>query len=176
MKVLVIGSGSQEHAIAWKLSQSRLVTRIYCCPGNPGIAQIAECIDIQPNDLNALVDFVKYEWIDFTVITDTSLLLQGMADLFGREGCRVSGPNLAASRLGSSRAVAKNLIRLTGVPTPEFRVFSSFLHAQEHVRLTLHRPQAPHLEHEPLDGLGTPLCIRRHQPAGLLGQVDQDRP
>jgi phosphoribosylamine--glycine ligase len=135
MKVLIIGSGSQEHALAWKLSQSRLVTRIYCCPGNPGVAQIAECIDIQPNDLNALVDFVKYEWIDLTVITDTSLLLQGMVDLFGREGCRVIGPNLTASRLGASRAVAKNLVRLTGVPSPEFSVFSSFLHAQDHVRL-----------------------------------------
>ena len=135
MKVLIVGSGSQEHALAWKLSQSRHITRIYCCPGNPGIAQIAECIDIQPSDLNALVDFVKYEWIDLTLITDAALLMQGLADLFEREGCRVMGPNRAASRLGQSRAAAKNLIRLSGIPTPEFKVFTSYLHAQDYIRL-----------------------------------------
>ena len=68
MKVLIIGSGGREHTIAWKLAQSRHVDKIYCSPGNAGISEIAECIDVGSGNFKALVDFVKYEWIDLTIV------------------------------------------------------------------------------------------------------------
>ena len=92
MKVLVIGSGGREHAIVWKLSQSGHVDRIYCCPGNTGIAEIAECIDVSPDDFDALIDFVKYEWIDLTIVGPEELLSKGIVNAFEKEDCRIFRP------------------------------------------------------------------------------------
>jgi len=135
MKVLVIGSGGKEHAIAWKLSQSRHVNNIYCAPGNAGIAEIAECIDVKPGDFSTLIDFVKYEWIDLTIVDAPELLSQGIVDAFQREGCKIFGPRKEAAGIGASRVFAKELIRRFGVPSAEYKVFSSYLHALDFVRL-----------------------------------------
>jgi len=135
MKVLVIGSGSREHAIVWKLSQSKRVTKIYCCPGNAGIAELAECIDVGSNDFSALIDFAKYEWIDFTIVNDDKLLSKGIVNALKREGCKVLGPDRATSRLGASRVVIKNLLRLHAIPAPGYKVFHSYIPAQDYVRL-----------------------------------------
>src|SRR4030043_1276240 len=135
MKVLVIGSGGREHAIVWKLSQSRYVDKIYCCPGNAGIAEIAECIDVSPNDFDTLIDFVKYEWIDLTIVGPEELLSKGIVNAFEKEDCRILGPNKEAALLGSSRVFSKNLMRLHSIPTAEYKVFTSYLHAQDYVRL-----------------------------------------
>ncbi|MEW6213726.1 MAG: phosphoribosylamine--glycine ligase, partial [Nitrospirota bacterium] len=131
----VIGGGGKEHAIVWKLSQSRHVNRIYCCPGNAGIAEIAECIDVSPHDFDALVDFVKYEWIDLTIVGHEEILSRGIVDAFEKEGCRIFGPNRAAAQIGSSRVFAKDLMRLYRIPTAEYKVFTSYLHAEDYVRL-----------------------------------------
>lgn len=135
MKVLVIGGGGREHAIVWKLSQSRHVDRIYCCPGNAGIAEIAECIDVDPRNFDALLDFVKYEWIDLTIVGPAESSSQGVVDLFEKEGCRILGPNRAAARVGLSRVFAKDLMRLHRIPTAEYKVFTSYLHAEDYLRL-----------------------------------------
>lgn len=135
MKVIVIGGGGKEHAIVWKLFQSRHIDRIYCCPGNAGIAEIAECIDVSPNDFHALIDFVKYEWVDLTIVGSEELLSKGIVNVFEKEGCRILGPDKTASQLGSSRVFAKNLMRLHGIPTAEYKVFTSYLHAQDYIRL-----------------------------------------
>jgi phosphoribosylamine--glycine ligase len=135
VKVLVIGSGGREHAIVWKLSQSRHVDKIYCCPGNTGIAEIAECIDVRPNDFDTLIDFVKYEWIDLTIVGPKELLSRGIVNAFEKEDCRILGPNKDAALLGSSRVFSKNLMRLHRIPTAEYKVFTSYLHAQDYVRL-----------------------------------------
>ncbi len=135
MKVLVIGGGGKEHAIVWKLSQSRHVDRIYCCPGNAGIAEIAECIDVSPHDFDALIDFVKYEWIDLTIVSAEEPLSSGIVDSFEKEGCRILGPNRAAVQLKASRVFAKDLMRLYGIPTAEYKVFTFYLHAEDYVRL-----------------------------------------
>ncbi|MEW6162207.1 MAG: phosphoribosylamine--glycine ligase [Nitrospirota bacterium] len=148
MKVLVIGGGGKEHAIVWKLSQSRHVNRIYCCPGNAGIAEIAECIDVSPHDFDALIDFVKYEWIDLTIVGAEEPLSRGIVDSSEKEGCRILGPNSAAAQLGSSRVFAKDLMRLYRIPTAEYRVFTSYLHAEDYVRLK-----------------GTPVVIKADRPA-----------
>ena len=135
MKVLVIGGGGREHALVWKLSQSRHVSKIYSSPGNAGMAEIAQCIDLSPNNFNAIVDFVKYEWIDLTIVCSEKFLAQGIVDFFEREGHRILGPDRAAAQVGLSRVFAKNLMRLHGIPTAEYKVFSSYLHAQDYIRL-----------------------------------------
>ncbi len=135
MKVLVIGGGGREHAIVWKLSQSSHVDKIYCCPGNTGIAEIAECIDVSPNDFDTLIDFVKYEWIDLTIVGPKELLSKGIVNAFEKEDCKILGPNKDAALLGSSRVFSKNLMRLHRIPTAEYKVFTSYLHAQDYVRL-----------------------------------------
>lgn len=135
MKALVVGEGAKEHAIVWKLSQSKHINKIYCCPGNAGIAEIAECIDVSPNNVSALVDFVKYEWIDLTIVGSEELISKGFVNALEKEGCKVLGPNRTAAELMSSRAFAKNLMRLHRIPTAEYKVFTSYLHAQDYVRL-----------------------------------------
>ncbi len=135
MKVLVIGSGSKEHAIIWKLSQSRHIDMIYCCPGNAGIAELAECIDVSPDDNDALVDFAKYEWIDLTIVSSKEHLLKGLVDSFKKGGCKVFGANIATSRLGSSRIFAKTFMRLHRIPTPDYKVFTTYPSAEDYVRL-----------------------------------------
>jgi phosphoribosylamine--glycine ligase len=135
MKVLVIGGGGKEHAIVWKLSLSKHINKIYCCPGNAGIAEIAECIDVSPGDFSALIDFVKYEWIDFTIVGSEELSSRGVVYAFEKEGCRIFGPNKTAVQVNSSRYFSKNLMRLHRIPGAEFKVFSSYLHAEDYVRL-----------------------------------------
>jgi phosphoribosylamine--glycine ligase len=135
VKVLVVGGGGREHAIVWKLSQSRHIDKIYCCPGNAGIAEIAECIDVTPNDIDALIDFVKYEWIDLTIASAEEPLIEGIVNSFEKGGCRIFGPNRAAAKLRASRVFAKDLMRLYGVPTSQYKVFASYSHAEDYVRL-----------------------------------------
>jgi phosphoribosylamine--glycine ligase len=148
VKVLVIGGGGKEHAIVWKLSQSRHINRIFCCPGNAGIAEIAECVDVSPNNFRALIDFVKYEWIDLTVVGSEELLSKGIVDTFEKEGCKILGPNKRASQLMSSSVFAKNIMRLHRIPSAEFKVFTSYLHAEDYVRLK-----------------GTPIVIKADMPS-----------
>ncbi len=135
MKVLVLGGSGREHAIVWKLSQSRHIDKIYCCPGNAGIAGIAECIDVNPHDSDALIDFVKYEWIDLTIASAEKPLLNGIVDLFEKGGCRILGPKRVAAQIRASRIFAKDLMKLYGIPTTKYKVFASYLHAEDYVKL-----------------------------------------
>ncbi|HEX8947349.1 MAG TPA: phosphoribosylamine--glycine ligase [Dissulfurispiraceae bacterium] len=135
MKVLVVGGGGREHAIVWKLSQSRLVDKIYCTPGNAGIAEIAECIDIGAGSFDELVDFVRYEWIDLTIVGPEDPLSRGIVDVFEREGRRIVGPAKAAAQMESSKVFAKEFMRKYRIPTAEYKVFTSYLHAEDYVRM-----------------------------------------
>ena len=135
MKALVVGEGAKEHAIVWKLSQSRHINKIYCCPGNAGIAEIAECLDVSPNNFSALIDFVKYEWVDLTIVGSEELISKGFVNALEKEGCKVLGPGRTVTQMMSSRAFVKNLMRLYRIPTAEYKVFTSYLHAQDYVRL-----------------------------------------
>jgi phosphoribosylamine---glycine ligase len=134
MKVLVIGSGGREHAIVWKLSQSRSVDKIYCCPGNAGISGLAECINVKQDDFSALLDVVKYEWIDLTIVGPEDPLSKGIVDLFEREGRKILGPTKAAAQLESSKVFSKDLMKSYGIPTAEYRIFTSYLHAEEYIK------------------------------------------
>jgi phosphoribosylamine--glycine ligase len=135
MKVLVIGGGGREHAIVWKLSQSELVDRIYCMPGNAGIAEIAECVDISPGDFSSILDFVKYEWIDLTVVGPEDPLARGIVDAFQKEGRKIVGPTQQAAQLESSKVFAKEFMKRYGIPTASYRVFTSYLHAEDYIKL-----------------------------------------
>lgn len=135
MKVMVVGGGGREHALIWKLSQSPRVEKIFCAPGNAGISEIAECLDIKPDDIDALLDFAKYEWIDLTVVGPEAPLVAGIADAFIKEGRRIFAPVASGSKLEGSKVYAKDFMRKYGIPTAEYKTFTSYLHAEEYVRL-----------------------------------------
>ncbi len=135
MKVLVIGGGGREHALVWSLLKSKRVDKVYCCPGNAGISEVAECINIETDDFNALIDLVKYEWIDLTVVGPEALLASGVVDAFEKEGLRIIGPKKSAAQIEASKVFAKDFMRKYGIPTAEYKVFNSYIHAEEYVRL-----------------------------------------
>nr|HQA48268.1 phosphoribosylamine--glycine ligase [Bacillota bacterium] len=126
MKVLIVGSGGREHTLAWKIAQSPLVEKIYAAPGNGGIAEIAECVDIKDTDIKALAGFAKKESIDLTVVGPEAPLVAGIADEFEKQGSRVFGPKAGAARLEGSKVFAKEFMRRHGIPTGDFRVFTDY--------------------------------------------------
>ncbi|MCX8033734.1 MAG: phosphoribosylamine--glycine ligase [Thermodesulfovibrio sp.] len=135
MKILVIGSGGREHAIVWKLAQSRVVDKIYCAPGNAGISDIAECIEVESKNLSSLLDFVKYEWIDLTVVGPEDPLAQGIVDIFQKDGRKIIGPTKAGAQIESSKVFAKDFMKRHKIPSAEYKVFTSYTHAEEYIRL-----------------------------------------
>lgn len=122
MKVLVVGKGGREHALAWKLAQSPRVTRVFCAPGNPGTRGFANNVPIEPDDIRALVDFAKGEGIGLTVVGPEDSLDKGLVDAFQKAGLKVFGPTKQAAQLESSKVFAKTVMRYADVPTPEFKV------------------------------------------------------
>lgn len=132
MKILVIGSGGREHALSWALAKSsRPGLKLYCAPGNSGIAQIAECIPIDALDLGGLVRFAQEKGIDLTVVGGEAPLAAGVVDLFESHGLAISGASMAAARLESSKAFAKDFMARHGIPTARFRVATSVEQARE---------------------------------------------
>lgn len=123
MKILVVGSGGREHALAWKLKQSSAAERIFCAPGNAGTAEVGENVAIPANDLPALVRFAKENGIGLTVVGPDDPLAAGIADLFEAEGLRVFGPSKSAARLESSKIFAKELMRKNKIPTARSAAF-----------------------------------------------------
>ena len=124
MKVLIVGSGGREHAIAWKVAQSPKVDKIYCAPGNAGIAEYAECVDIAAMEFDKLVAFAKEKEIDLTVIGMDDPLVGGVVDAFEAEGLRVFGPRKNAAILEGSKAFSKDLMKKYNIPTAAYETFS----------------------------------------------------
>lgn len=125
MKVLIVGSGGREHAIAFACAKSPKVDKIYCAPGNAGIAQIAECVPIGAMEFDKLVDFAKSNAIDLTVIGMDDPLVGGIVDVFEKEGLRVFGPRKNAAILEGSKAFSKELMRKYNIPTAAYETFTS---------------------------------------------------
>src|SRR5439155_21755439 len=123
MKILVVGSGGREHALAWKLKQSPHAKRIFCAPGNAGTAEIGENVAISASDLGKLVRFAKENHVDLTVVGPDDPLAAGIVDLFAAEGLRIFGPTKAAERIESSKIFAKELMREHGIPTAQAGTF-----------------------------------------------------
>ena len=124
MKVLVVGSGGREHAICWKLSKSPKVDKIYCAPGNAGIAELAECVDIKAMEFEKLVAFAKENSIDLTVIGMDDPLVGGVVDVFEAEGLRVFGPRKNAAIIEGSKAFSKDLMKKYKIPTAAYENFT----------------------------------------------------
>ena len=133
MNILVIGSGGREHAITWKLKQSPRVKEIYCAPGNGGIAQMAQCIDIDAADMAGLLDFALQKKIDLTVVGPEAALAKGIVDQFSQNGLKVFGPTQAAAQLEASKAFAKEFMQRHHIPMAHYEIFDSIKRAFEHI-------------------------------------------
>jgi phosphoribosylamine---glycine ligase len=123
MKILVIGGGGREHALVWKLSQSPRCRKIYCTPGNPGIARHAECVSIKTDNILSLLAFAKEKQVDLTVVGPELPLTLGLVDVFKEEGMLVVGPTQAAARIESSKVFAKDFMNRYRIPTASATVF-----------------------------------------------------
>ncbi len=135
MKVLVLGSGGREHAILWALGKtSPSVGRLYCVPGNAGIAEVAECRSISLNDISSLTRFVRDEGIALTIVGPEAPLASGIVDDFERSGLAIVGPLRAAARLESSKVFAKDFMARHGIPTADYRVVHSSAEAEKILR------------------------------------------
>jgi len=133
MRILVIGSGGREHALVWKIAQSKLVDKIFCAPGNGGISQQAECLDIKAEDIPALLDFARKGKIDLTVIGPEAALSLGIIDEFHKYKLRIFGPNKKAAQLEASKVFAKELMAKYKVPTADFRIFDNSGEAKSYI-------------------------------------------
>lgn len=133
MKVLIIGSGGREHAIAWKIAKSPLLTKLYAAPGNAGIAQHAECVAIQAEDVQGLLAFARQEKIDLTIVGPEAPLVAGITDLFQKEGLKIFGPSQQAAMLEGSKAFAKEQMTKFHVPTADYHIFSNINEAKHYV-------------------------------------------
>lgn len=125
MKVLIVGSGGREHAIAWAVQKSPKVDKIYCAPGNAGISEYAECVNIGAMEFDALAAFAKEHEIDLTIVGMDDPLVGGIVDVFEAEGLRVFGPRKNAAILEGSKAFSKELMQKYGIPTAAYRTVTS---------------------------------------------------
>ena len=125
MKILVVGGGGREHAICWKLSNEKNVEKIYCAPGNPGIAEVAECVNIGDSDIDELAKFAKENEIDITVVGPEVPLVMGITDVFESQGLKVFGPNKRCARLEGSKAFSKDFMTRHNLPTAKYKEYTN---------------------------------------------------
>lgn len=142
-KVLVIGAGGREHALVWKIRQSPLVCQVYCAPGNPGIGEIAELVDLKPEDIEGLSRFAQQEHIDLTVVGPEIPLSLGIVDTFEAHGLRIFGPTRQAAQLEASKAFTRELLQEQQLASPAFGVFTD-----------------PHAARQYVTQLGAPLVVK----------------
>lgn len=133
MKVLVIGKGGREHALAWKINQSLLVEKVYVAPGNPGVEEFGVNVNIKDNDIEGLVNFALKEKIDLTVVGPETTLALGVADAFEEKGLKIFGPKKDVARLESSKDFAKKIMEKYNVPTGAYKTFDNKKDALEYV-------------------------------------------
>ncbi|GAB4165878.1 MAG: phosphoribosylamine--glycine ligase [Terrimicrobiaceae bacterium] len=134
LRILIIGSGGREHALAWKLASSPHVGKIFSAPGNAGTASLGENIPIAATDIDRLLDFAKTQSIDLTIVGPDDPLAAGICDLFRETGLRIFGPSAAAARLESSKSFAKSFMQRHGIPTASSAVFGNSLEAHDYCR------------------------------------------
>lgn len=134
MNILVVGSGGREHAIVWKLSKSKRVDKIYCAPGNAGISELAECVDISATDIEGLLNFATNNPVDMTVIGMDDPLMLGIVDAFQNKGLKVFGPKQNAAMIEGSKIFSKQLMKKYNIPTAEYVVMDNVDSANEYIR------------------------------------------
>lgn len=170
MKVLVVGQGGREHALAWKLSQSPSVSKVYCAPGNAGTAADAVNIDISSDDIPRLVQFSQAEQIGLTVVGPEAPLTAGIVDAFRAAGLTVFGPSKAAAQLEGSKSFSKELMKRATVPTAQFAVFNSADEAESYIN---DREETPLVVKA--DGLaagkGVVVCAKKEEAIDALNRI-----
>lgn len=134
MRILVVGGGGREHALCWAISASPLCTKLFCAPGNAGIARIAQCVDVGPEDIPGQVALAQREKIDFVVVGPDAPLVAGMADGFAAAGIKVFGPSKAAAQLEGSKSFTKELCRRHNIPTAAYERFTDLDKAIAYVK------------------------------------------
>jgi len=134
MEVLIVGGGGREHALAWKLSMSDSVTKLFAAPGNAGISSLATCLDLKAEDVTGIAKFVVSEKIDLVVVGPEIPLVMGMVDLLEEAGIPVFGPSSKAAMIEGSKAFSKKLMRKYGIPTAKFEDFTSYDEAEKYAR------------------------------------------
>ena len=173
MKVLVIGSGGREHAICWGISNSKKIDKIYCAPGNAGISNIAEIVNIKTDNLEGLLNFAKKENIDFTIVGPEQPLSLGIVDLFRENNLLVFGPSKYASQLESSKEFSKLFMKRNNIPTATFESFTNY----ESARTYLDNSPIPIVIKA--DGLasgkGVKVCFTKDEAFSFLKEVMLDK-
>ena len=125
MNILVVGGGGREHAICWKLNNELDVKKIYCAPGNAGISEIAECVNIKDDDIDSLIKFAKEKDIDLTIVGPEVPLVDGIVDEFEKENLKIFGPNKKCAQLEGSKAFSKNFMIRHGIPTAKYKEYKN---------------------------------------------------
>lgn len=173
MKVLIVGGGGREHAIAYKLAQNSRIEELYCAPGNGGIAKVAQCVDISATDIPGMVAFCKGKGIDFVVVAPDDPLALGMVDALEAEGIRAFGPNKQAAQIEASKSFSKELMKKYHIPTADYEVFDDY----ESARTYLETSKLPIVLKA--DGLalgkGVLICETRQQAMDGLKQIMLDK-
>ncbi len=174
MKILVIGSGGREHALVWKLSQSPIVTDVFCAPGNAGTAIEGHNLDIGAGDIPRLLKFAKCESIGLTVVGPENPLIAGMVDAFESEKLTIFGPSKRAAELEGSKAFAKELMRLANVPTADCAVFDDPADAAAHLEERSERPVVVKADGL-AGGKGVAVCDGRQEALAAVRRAMVDR-
>lgn len=174
MKVLIIGGGGREHAIIWKLSQSAKVDKIYCAPGNGGIMDLAECVDIPVMDFEKQIQFAKEKGIDLTVVAPDDPLAAGAVDAFEAAGLRAFGPNKAAAIIEGSKAFSKDLMKKYHISTAEYEVFSKSSDAIAYVEAKNQFPIVVKADGLAL-GKGVIIAQNADEAKGAIREIMDDR-
>ncbi len=173
MNLLVIGSGGREHALVYKLKQSPLCSEIFCIPGNGGIAEIATCVDMDPNDLPALCEFAQKHQIGLTVVGPEAPLVDGIVDLFESEGLKIFGPNKRCAAFEGSKLLTKQFLAKYEVPTAQYREAHSKEEALEALRAFCYPVVVK------ADGLaagkGVIICETEQQATGAIEEMMVDK-
>lgn len=173
MRVLVVGGGGREHALAWKISQSPKLSKLFCLPGNAGMAELGECVRAKPDDVDAVVEFAVKEKVDFVVVGPEAPLAAGVVDALSKKEILAFGPRRSAAELESSKAFARILMQRHNIPSPKFEIFATFNAARAYIA-----------EVEPpivvkADGLaagkGSFICFDREDALDALEQVMKQR-
>ncbi|HOI54710.1 MAG TPA: phosphoribosylamine--glycine ligase [Phycisphaerae bacterium] len=173
MRILIIGSGGREHALAWKIAQSPRVKKIFAAPGNPGTAQFAQNVPMAADDVKSLIEFARREKIDLTVVGPERPLIAGIVDAFQEAGLRIFGPNAAAARLEGSKSFCKQLLRHHAVPTAEYRSFKRAVDARKFIE-TRDEAVVVKASGEAL-GKGVFVCETHEQAFDAVQQIMVDR-
>ena len=173
MKVLLVGGGGREHALAWKMAQSPLCDRMWAVPGNPGVAEHAECVDVPAGDTEAIVALARDNGIDLVVVGPEDPLANGLGDAVREAGILCFGPGAAGARIEADKAYAKELMRAASVPTAEARIFTDLESAKRYV---LSRDHGVAVKAAGLaKGKGVIICPEPYQAVRPLEEIMQQR-